>query len=113
MNDQIKHIESFLEIATKYLKTSYESIRLKTIDKVSDVVSSWMLHLIVFILISSGMLFLNFGLSFWVGKILGNTFYGFFVVAAFYFFVGFIVYFFMAKGIKRMIRNYIIKQALS
>jgi hypothetical protein len=58
------------------------------------------------------MLFLNLGLAFWVGEILGKLYYGFFVVAAFYVFIGIIIHFFMYKWLKKIVCNYIIKQLL-
>lgn len=112
MEDHTKNIELLIEKATEYLKISYELIKLKTIDKTSDVVSSLTHRFVFFVLIASFMLFLNLGLSFWLGKILGNTFYGFFIIAAFYFIAGIIFHFFMHKWIKKIINNYIIKQVL-
>jgi hypothetical protein len=58
------------------------------------------------------MLFLNLGLGFWLGEILGKIYFGFFVVAAFYGIIGIILHFFMHKSIKKLISNYIIKHVL-
>jgi fatty acid desaturase len=112
MEDKAKLIESLLERATEYGKTSYELIKLKALDKTSDVVSSFIPHSVVIVLIASFMLFFNLGLAFWLGEILGKTCYGFFVVAAFYGIIGIVVHFFMHKRLKKIICNYIIKQVL-
>lgn len=104
--------ESLLESAADYGKTSYDLVRLKTIYKTSDVVSSLIPHAIVYIIFMSFLLFLNLGVAFWLGKIFGNTFYGFFVVAAFYAIMTLFVHFFMHDRIKNRISDYIIKQAL-
>jgi len=112
MGDNAKLLESLLERAAEYGKTSLELAKLKAIDKTSDVVSSFIPHTVVFVLIASFMLFLNLGLAFWLGEILGTIYYGFFVVAAFYIVTGVFVHVFMHKRLKKLIYNYIIKLAL-
>jgi len=112
MEDNAKLIESLLERATEYGKTTYELVKLKTLDKASEVVSSFIPHSVVFVLIALFILFGSLGLSFWHGEILGKTFYGFLVVAAFYGLIGIVIHFFMHKWIKRLVSNYIIKHML-
>jgi hypothetical protein len=112
MEDNTKLLESLLERVTEYSKTSFELIKLKTLEKASDVISSLIPHSAVFVLFASFMLFVNFGIAFWIGEILGNTFFGFFVVAAFYGIAGVIVHFFMHKRLKKSICNYLIRQLL-
>lgn len=110
MEDNTKSIESLIEKITDFSKTSYELARLKTLDKSSDVASSLIPHSIVFVLFASFMLFANFGLAYWLGEILGNTYYGFFVIAGFYVITGLVLHFFFHKRIKNLIWNSIIKQ---
>jgi hypothetical protein len=112
MEDNEKLIESLLERAADYGKTTYELVKLKTLDKTSDVVSSLIPHSFVLVLIALFMFFLNLGLAFWLGEILGKTFYGFFVVAAFYGLIGFVIHFLMHKWLKKLVCNYIIKHVL-
>ncbi|HAN17128.1 MAG: hypothetical protein A2X13_06415 [Bacteroidetes bacterium GWC2_33_15] len=112
MEKNTKLIESLYEKTADYGKVSFELIKLKAIDKTSDIVSSFVPRSIVFVFIASFILLINLGLSFWLGEILGEISYGFFVVAAFYGFVGIIIHQFMHKWIKKHIRNYIIKLLL-
>ena len=112
MEENNKLLESLLEKATEFGKTSLELAKLKTIDKTTDVVSSVVPHSAVVIMISSFMLFLNLGIAFWLGEVFGKIFYGFFAVAAFYIIVGLIVQIFMHEWIKKLIYNYLIKQLL-
>ena len=112
MEDNTKLFESLLERATEYGKTSYELVKLKALDKTSDVVSSFIPNTVVFVIIASFMLFFSLGLSFWLGEILGKIYYGFYVAAAFYGIIGLVLYFFINKWLKKIIGNYIIKQAL-
>ena len=112
MEEKAKLLGSLVDRATDFGKTTYELIRLKAIDKTSEVVSSVVPHSVVLILFASFMLFLNLGLAFWLGEILGKLYYGFFVVAAFYILTGIIIHFFMHKWLKRIICNYVIRQLL-
>jgi fatty acid desaturase len=107
-----KLLESLVDRATDYGKTSFELVKLKAVDKTSDVVSSVIPHAIVIVLFASFMLFFNLGLALWFGEILGKLFYGFFLVAAFYVTVGTAVHLFMHKSLKKLIRNYVIQQLL-
>ena len=97
MEDNTKLIESLLERTAEYGKASFELVKLKALDKTSDAVSSLIPHSVVVVLVAVFMLFLNLGLAFWLGEILGRIFFGFFVVAAFYGIAGFVLHFFMHK----------------
>jgi hypothetical protein len=112
MEDKVELIESLLEKAAEYGKTSFELVKLKAIDKTSDLVSSVIPKWIVFILFALCMLFLNIGIAVWLGEILGKIYFGFFVVAAFYGITGTIIHFFMNETLKKMVRNNFIKHIL-
>jgi hypothetical protein len=112
MEDNGKLLESLLEKASEYGKTSLELAKLKALDKTTDVVSSLIPHSVVILLIASFMLFLNLGLALWLGDILGKAFYGFFVVAAFYVLAGIFIHFFMHNWIKKLVGNSFIRHIL-
>ena len=112
MEDNSKLFESLLEKASEYAKTSFELVKLKALDKTTDVVSSLVPHSIVVLLIATFLLFLNLGLALWLGDILGKVFWGFFVVAAFYILAGLIIHFFMHNPIKKLVGNSFIKHIL-
>jgi len=112
MEDNAKLIEKLLERTVEYSETSFELLKLKTLEKASDVISSFAFHSIVVALIASFMLFFNLGFAFWLGEILGKICYGFFIVGAFYGIIGIVIYFFMHRRLKENVRNYVIKQLL-
>jgi hypothetical protein len=112
MEENANLIESLLERATEYGKTSYELVKLKALEKTSNVVSTIIPHSVVFIFIMTFLVFLSLGLSLWLGEILGKIYYGFIVVAAFYGLLGFVLHFFMHKWLKKIIGNYFIKKVL-
>jgi len=110
MDDNVKLIESLLESTLKYGVAEIELLKLKSLNKTSDVVSSLIPHAVVFFILVLFLFFFNLGLAFWLGKIIGNNFYGFFIIAAFWAIVGLVMHFFMHKWIKRKICNYLVKQ---
>ena len=112
MEDNTRLLELLLERASEYGKTSLELIKLKTLDKTTDVASSLVPQSVVLVFLASFMLFLNLAVALWLGDILGKAFYGFLVVAAFYMFAGIFVHFFMHKKIKKLVANYLIKRFL-
>jgi hypothetical protein len=112
MEDNAKVLESLLEKAVEFGKTTYELEKLKALNKSSDIASTLIPHSAVFISISSFMLFVNLGLALWLGEILGRIFFGFFLIAGFYAVLTLIIHFFMHKWLKKLIWNYIIRQLL-
>ena len=109
MDDNTKLIEPLLDRITDYGNTSYELIKLKSLDKTSDIISSFIPHSVVVTFISTFLIFLNFGLAFWLGDFFGEIYYGFFVIAAFYGITGLFVHLFMHKWLKERIRDFVIR----
>jgi hypothetical protein len=112
MNENANMIESMMERAAGYGKTSYELIKLKAIDKTSDIVSSFVPLYVVFIFILFFVLFLSIGLALWFGEIFGKTYYGFFLLSACYGLTGIFIRVFMYKWLKTLVCNKFIKQVL-
>lgn len=112
MDDNSNLIESLLERATEFGKTSYELGKLKVIDKTVDVFSSFVPSTIVVILIALFMLIFNIGLALWLGEILGKEYLGFFVVASFNGLLGIFIHFFLHKWIKKLAGNFMVKKLL-
>jgi len=112
MEENTRMIESLIERSTEYGKTSLELIKLKALDKTSDVVSSFVPNSIAAVFFLSFMFFLSAGLALWLGEILGKTYYGLLVVAAFYGITGIFFQLVMHKWVKNCVCNRFIKQAL-
>lgn len=113
MNEQAKEIETLLKDAVEYGKTNLEIVKLKAVDKTSEVVASFVFQTILFVLVFSIIVFLNLGLAIWIGKLLGQLYLGFFVMAAFYLLSGLFFYSFFQNKIKKAVSDYIIKQFLN
>ncbi|NJK93816.1 MAG: hypothetical protein HC905_01780 [Bacteroidales bacterium] len=112
MDDHTTIFESLIEKTADYSKVSYQMMKLTALDKVSETVSSLVPKIVVFALASSFLLFFNLGLAFWIGLMMGSTFHGFFIVAAFYAFAGIVFRVFMYNWLKNVIGNHIIKTVL-
>ena len=112
MEDNTNIFESLFESAVDYSKTGYELVKLKALDKTSDVVSSLISHYAVLILVASFILFLTLGLAYWLGEIFGKIYFGFFAVAVLYGITAILLNFFLHKTLKRIVADYIIKKML-
>jgi hypothetical protein len=105
-------IESFLQRAELYNKASLELLKLKSIDKTADIASTFFSRALLTIILGFFILTLTVAISFWLGELLGKTYYGFLVVALAYGVVGFII-FLCHPLIKTKMANSIITQMLN
>lgn len=112
MNDNAIPIASLIESAKDYSNSTIELLKLNAIDKSADVVSSLASRLAIFITIALSLLIINIGIALWIGKILGESFYGFFVIGGFYAVLAALLHIFRNPWIKYPISNSIIKQLI-
>jgi hypothetical protein len=106
-------IEPLFAKAESYGKTSLRLIKLKAIDKISNLISAIVSNAILVFVLSFFVVSANIGLALWLGDILGKSYYGFFCVAGLYGLIGGIYYFIIQNKIKQSIRNSIISEMLS
>jgi Na+/melibiose symporter-like transporter len=112
--EEKKHLlEPLLEITEEYVKTKYEIVKLKTIDKTAGTLSTLLSHSIIVVTLSVFVLMVSIGAALWIGDLLGKSYYGFFCIASFYGLIGYVLYFFMYKTIKKRIENSIISHLLN
>jgi len=112
MKEKETILEPLLEKAEDFGKTSLELIRLKAIDKASDMASSLLPQSVVFVFVLIFVLFLNLGIAFLLGEYWGSVALGYFAVAGFYAVCGIIIHFVFYTKIKESIRNSVIRQLL-
>jgi hypothetical protein len=110
MEDTATLIESLIARAETYCETSKDLFKLKAIDKLSGAISSLASGIAFFITAMTVFFILNIGVALWIGDLLGKTYYGFFIVAAFYILVGIILYIFRDSLIKTPVTNSIIRK---
>lgn len=112
MENITTHIELLYKKAEQYSKTSFELLQLNTIDKTSDVISSLSVVISISIIVAMFTLFINIGISLFIGKLLNDYAMGFFLVSGFYFIVAIIVFIFRKTLIKIPIDNLIVSKLL-
>jgi hypothetical protein len=112
MEDQESLIESLIEKGEQYGKTTIELLKLKTLDKSADVVSTLVSWAIVIVFAVLFFLILNIGVALWLGELLGKSYYGFFAVAGFYALLAIVFGIFRKQFVKEPINNSIVTQVL-
>jgi putative superfamily III holin-X len=112
MDNNPTTLETLLEKAENYTKTSIELAKLQLIDKSADVLSSLVSIIVISIVVGMFLMLTNIGLAFWLGEVLGNVHYGFFAVAGFYLVLAIIIGLFKDQLIKTPMSNSFITSLL-
>jgi hypothetical protein len=112
LDEQENVLSSLLDSVEDYTRTNLELIKLKGLEKTSDIIASAISRLTAIIAYLTFFLMASIGVAFWLGDVLGRIWYGFFVVAAFYGLLGLIAYFIMHKGLKKAFADMIIHNTL-
>ena len=112
MTDNTTPIASLFERAEDYGKTTLKLLELNAIDKSADVISSLVSRLAVIMAVALSVLIINIGLAMWIGKLLGETFYGFFIMGGLYGILAVFLQLFRDQWVKYPVSNSIIKQML-
>jgi len=112
MKDEKIFIEPLFERVEEYGKTSFELIKLRAIDKGTDVASTFISRGILVPVFLMVVALVNIGVALWLGDILDKMYYGFFCVALVYIIIGSALCF-LRKRIKKRISDLIIFQILN
>jgi hypothetical protein len=110
--DSIDSVEELFQRTGEYLETRVDLVKLKAIDKSSDVISSLAASIVMILVFLLFILSVNIGVAIWIGDSLGKTFYGFFIVAGFYAIVGLILFLVKDKWIKGPVSKLIIEKVI-
>ncbi len=112
METTTNSFESLFEKAETFGRTTYELSKLKALETTTVVASTLVARLSVVLMMSIFILVFNIGVALYLGDLLGKSYYGFFIVAAFYLVAGIVLHFFLHKWIKKPLADLIITQAL-
>ncbi len=112
MKTPIELAEELYQKTEEYTRTNIELIKLKAIDLTAAVISTLAVNLIMVLVFTLFFTMLNIAVAIWLGTLLGNYAYGFFIVSGFYAVIGVLLYLCRKKWIKIPVSNSIIKQAL-
>ncbi len=109
METKVISIEPLLERVEEYGKNGFELIKLRSLDKTSDLVSTLASRSILILIVSFFAFTLNIAIALWLGDLLGKAYYGFLIVATCYAIVG-IVLLIIHPFIKSRVNNAVIRQ---
>ncbi len=112
MIDNSTPLATLIERVEDYSKTTIELFKLHAIDKSADVVSSLVSRLAIIMSVSLSILIINIGIALWLGTLLGNAYFGFFIMGGFYSLISIILHVFRYKLLKFPVSNSVIKQML-
>ena len=110
MSELLIHMEELARHARDYVKTRVEVVKLNTAAKVSTVTSNIVARIVAAVVFVFFLFFGGMAAGFALGEWLGKTYWGFLVVAGFYFLTGIIVWVAREKMIRIPIMNAIIQQ---
>jgi hypothetical protein len=110
MKENPTSIDTLFERVTQFTLTYIELVKLKSINKISQLASTLFPDVVVLSLLFIFLLFANLGLAFLLGDLFGKVYLGFLLVAGFYLILGCVSHFFMRGWFKRIALNYLIKQ---
>lgn len=105
-----ENVEAILKDAGRYVEVKTELIKLKASDKAADAGSAIGASVIVLAVLSAGLLLMSVGAAFWLGKLLGEVYYGFFIVGGVYLLATLILYVFREDIIRTPLYNSIINK---
>jgi hypothetical protein len=113
MPTETSSLKTLLEQSHDYLETRIDLVKLKTIDKSSDVLSSAAAAVAILLAALFFVLMLSIGTAIYIGTVLDNLYYGFFIMAGVYALVIIILYAGRKQWIKMPVYNSIIKKILN
>lgn len=112
MESKLNFFEPLLASAEEYSKTSFDLLKLRSVDKAADISSTLISRLLLLVVILLFTLTLNTAIALWLGDLLGKIYYGFLIVASFYGLIGLILWL-SHSFIKTRIGNSVINQILN
>lgn len=108
MKSTATNVEGLYDQAKKYTEDSIELYKLQAIDRTAVILSSIASRSALALIVVLFTLFLNVGISLYLGTLLGAIYLGFLVLSGFYVIIGVIVYFFKKEMIEKPIANLVI-----
>lgn len=112
MENKPTNLEELFEKLRDYADTRIDLFKLKSINKVSGVMSSVIAILILVILLSIVLLCITIGIALLIGAWVGKNYYGFFIVGVIYLIIGLVLYSKRVKLFKTPLSNKLIKEMI-
>ena len=105
-------IESLISQSKEYVENRLELLKLKAVDKTANVFSAVVSGVILFVIFFIFFVVLNIGLALWIGDLVGKSYLGFLLLAAFYLIIGLVIFLGRNTWMKSAFTSMIIKKFL-
>lgn len=112
MENITTNIDLLFKKGKEYVDINLELIKLNSIDKIADILSSLVSRMVLFVFVVMFILLINIALSLYLGELLGKDYLGYLVVAIAYLFLIIIVNHHRDRIIKMPITNLVIAKLL-
>ncbi len=112
MQEQKNDLDLLFADAGDFLETRASLWKLKTVDTLSDSVSTLVSGLGIISIAAAFVLIVSIGLALLIGDWLGKSFYGFFIIGGIYGIVGLVCYAFRDKWLKDPVGNLLVRKLL-
>ncbi|HTA61235.1 MAG TPA: phage holin family protein [Bacteroidia bacterium] len=113
MQEEKNPIENLTNNLKEYVNTRYNIVTLTVTQKVAVIGSQTTALILIGMMVSLFLLFINFAVAFYLSSVLNNNYAGFFIVAGFYLLLTLILIIGRKKLIVTPLRNLIVKQILN
>lgn len=108
--NQENTLETLLIRTEDYVKTSFELFKLNTLKEILKVVSAVVAKTTVLLLFFIFFFIASIAAAILIGDALGEMWYGFIIIAAFYGIIASIISIFLSNWLRDIVSNFIIKQ---
>ena len=112
MQEEQSDIELLFSHTREFVETKAELWKLKTVDSLSDIISTIAAGLGIVLLLSTFLFIVSIGAALLIGEWLGKNFYGFFIIGALYAIAGIVCYVNRNGWMKTSVCNLIIRELL-
>jgi hypothetical protein len=112
MEKKTTNVEELFYKLKEYGDTRLDLLKLKSVNKISGILSTLMVLVILVILLFMVLVCITIGIALLLGAWLGKAYYGFFIIGAVYIIIGLVLYIRRDKYLKTPVSNKLIKELL-
>lgn len=113
MENEANSFEHLFDRAGAYFETRMDLLKMKSVDKSSAALSSFVSGLALFFILSVSVIITSIGVALWLGELTGKTYFGFYIVGGFYFIIGIILYLFRKQIVEGPVADSFINKVIN
>ena len=103
-------VESLFKQASAYSKTYYDLSKLRILEKTINIAAALVVRLCILVTFALFLVVFNIGIALWLGVQYGKIYYGFLMLAAFYFVISLFLHFLLHQWLKKKVSDFVIHQ---